>query len=47
VLTDGTGETVLAVLCHGQGLITVTTIHEYPSIKFIKWLLDGARGSRL
>lgn len=47
VLTDGTGETVLAVLSHGHGIIIVTTIHEYPSQRFIRWLLDGARGSRL
>jgi hypothetical protein len=47
VLKDSKGRAVLAVGKYGQGLIIVTSIHEFPSTEYLRWGLAQAKQSRI
>jgi hypothetical protein len=47
VLKDSKGRSVLAVAKYGKGLIIATSIHEFPTIEYLRWALDRARQAKL
>ena len=42
IMVNDKGEVVLVKIEHGAGLIITTTIHEFPTPKFIRWALENS-----
>mgnify|MGYP001766930282 FL=1 len=47
VLEDEKGRAILVVGELGQGLIMATSVHEFPSVKFMRWAVSRAKEARL
>lgn len=47
LFSDETGNPLMVVKELGDGKIIATTIHEFPSGKFLKWIHDTAKKSKL
>ncbi|MCQ6962677.1 hypothetical protein [Methanolobus chelungpuianus] len=47
LLTDKKGRALMVSKKTGDGMIIVTTIHEFPSGDFLKWVLQKAKSTRL
>jgi len=47
VLRDERGRAVLVTAGLGDGLIVVTTVHEFPSAEYIKWAVARAKPAKL
>jgi len=46
-LRDSKGRAVLVVGKFGRGLIIATSIHEFPSIEYIRWALSESRPAKI
>lgn len=47
VLKDGKGRAVLVAGRLGEGLILATSVHEFPSVKFMRWAVSRAKEAKL
>jgi hypothetical protein len=47
VLADSNGRPILAVGKYGSGIIVVTSIHEFPTVEYLRWALRKAKPSNL
>lgn len=47
VLRDSTGRPVLAAGRYGEGLIVATTVHEFPSVEFVRWAAERGRPAKI
>ena len=43
VIKDDKGRAILVMARRGEGLIVVTTVHEFPAAEYIRWALEMAR----
>ncbi len=46
-LRDSKGRAVLVVGKYGQGLVIATSIHEFPSIDYIRWALSEGKPAKI
>jgi len=47
VLADSKERPILAIGKYGDGLIVVTSIHEFPTVGYLRWALSKAKPSKL
>ncbi len=47
IFRDEDGNALMVVKKYGEGMIIATTIHEFPSGEFLKWIVENAKTTKI